>query len=258
MKRDLKVAEALWDVKEGIDNVILALKLSDPDSKTIVWYQDGSIVKYGITGELDGNSITNINNAVKVRIGNSVSSIGIQAFDNCTNLSSIIIPDSITSIGDNSFHSCSNLTSVVIPNNVKTIGNSAFAECVNISTLKIGSGVISIGNEAFYNCESLNNSASHLTSYEIPENIKSIGTNAFYGCSSMTELDIESNFYDLNIESDAFYTSSISAVTFGHSDPTISEVQAKEYYPWGLSGGTYIYCYDGTLVVPSGGSGGSS
>ena len=63
-------------------------------------------------------------------IPNSVTSIGVRAFEGCDGLTSIVIPNSVTAIGNKAFYSCDGLTSVNIPNSVTAIGNNVFESCI--------------------------------------------------------------------------------------------------------------------------------
>ena len=71
-------------------------------------------------------------------IPNSVTSIGVDVFWNCSSLTSITIPDSVTWIEGSAFAGCSNLTSITIPNSVRSIGRSVFVGCTNLKHLTIG------------------------------------------------------------------------------------------------------------------------
>ena len=76
-----------------------------------------------------------------VTVGNGVTSIVSNAFENCSSLKSITIPDSVTSIGDYAFDDCSSLTSITIPNSVTSIGDYAFYCCETLKSLYYGGTV---------------------------------------------------------------------------------------------------------------------
>ena len=83
----------------------------------------------------------------------TLTSIGEDAFCECSGLNSIEIPNSVTSIGDHAFIFCTGLTSVSIPNSVTSIGYATFANCSALTSITIPSTVTSIGEYAFYGCK---------------------------------------------------------------------------------------------------------
>lgn len=143
--------------------------------------------------------------AKSVTIPNGVTSIGSEAFSDCTNLTSITIPDSVTSIEWNAFSGCSSLTSITIPDSVTSIGSSAFYGCSSLTSITIPYGVISIDDRTFFDCSSLTsivipNSVTSigdsafaycgLTSITIPDSVTTLGDSVFYCCSSLEEIHI--------------------------------------------------------------------
>ena len=154
--------------------------------------------------------------------GLPVTSIFENAFQG-TYITSVIIPDGVTSIGENAFSDCTSLTSVTIGNGVISIGEDAFRECTSLTSvyitdianwcgiafgcefanpvyyaenlylngelvteLVIPDSVASIGDFAFCGCTSL-------TGVTIPDGVNSIGLGAFYGCTSLTSIKVDAN-----------------------------------------------------------------
>lgn len=74
-----------------------------------------------------------------INLPDTVTNIGISAFDGCNSLISIDIPDSVTNIGWLAFFGCSSLTSIEIPSSVTNIGDAVFRNCVSLSTVIVNS-----------------------------------------------------------------------------------------------------------------------
>ena len=74
-------------------------------------------------------------NLKEVTIGNSVTTIGGNAFLGCKGLTGVTIPNSVTTIGDYAFYDCTGLIGVTIPNSVTMIGYSAFEGCTDLTTI---------------------------------------------------------------------------------------------------------------------------
>ena len=164
---------------------------STGDYTITIHVESGSWAFYGTSTNtlLNKNSSTTSANRVysncvqNVRIG-ADTSIGNNAFYNCSSLVSVTMPSDVTSIGNNAFNSCSSLVSVTIPSGVTSIGTNAFQHCYSLARITIPSGVTSIGDYTFYNCHSL-------ASVTIPSGVTSIGNNAFASCNGMAEYHIK-------------------------------------------------------------------
>ena len=89
--------------------------------------------------------------------GNSVVSIGDDAFYGCNNLETITIPDSVLYIEDQAFGACKNLKNVWLSEGVERIGAMAFGGCVSLENITIPSTVTSVEDSAFMGCEYLKN-----------------------------------------------------------------------------------------------------
>ena len=110
-------------------------------------------------------------------LGNSVTSIGANAFYYCTGLQDLVLPDSVTSIGDAAFYGCG-FTNVVIGRGLGSIGFDVFSDCVSLTGVAIPNTLTNIGNGAFSSC-------SHLARIVIPASVTSIDNGAFFYCSAL-------------------------------------------------------------------------
>ncbi|MDO5343056.1 MAG: leucine-rich repeat protein, partial [Bacteroidia bacterium] len=73
----------------------------------------------------------------------------------------------VTSIGNDAFHNCSSLLSATIPNRVTSIGQHAFSDCNSLATVTFNSLPV-LGTEAFYPCANLNSRILDLTDSDKP------------------------------------------------------------------------------------------
>ena len=159
----------------------------------------------------------------KIIIGDSVKTIGDNAFNACKSMKQIIIGKSIKNVGVGAFYQCSNLKEVICATdkpdgwdnsncgastlrwNTRFIGDflyqiinkdlqtvqivDYFGENTELSDFGIITfdnveyTVTAIDNNAFKDCASL-------ITVEIPNSVTSIGANVFEGCSALTTISI--------------------------------------------------------------------
>ncbi len=173
--------------------------------------------------------------------GVPVTSIGDEAFYECTSLTSVNIPDSVTSIVDSAFEGCTSLASVIIPDSVTSIGEYVFYQCESLTSVTIPDSVVSIGYRAFLDCTSLasidiaetnenycsidgvlfDRNATTLIQYpagknndeySIPDSVTSIGDYAFGACTTLYSVTIGDNVTSIGESAFADCTSLASVI----------------------------------------------
>ena len=88
---------------------------------------------------------------VTVSENSQLTTIGQQAFYDCTALTSIQIPDAVTEIGGSALSGCSSLTTVTLTENsqLETIGSYAFAGCRKLASIYLPPSLTLVESSAF-------------------------------------------------------------------------------------------------------------
>ena len=68
-----------------------------------------------------------------ITIPDGITTIGYQAFSNCTNLTRVTIPPSVTTIGYEAFYLCTSLAEITVPTSVTNIEHRAFDTCISLA-----------------------------------------------------------------------------------------------------------------------------
>ena len=151
--------------------------------------------------------------STSVTIGNSVTSIGDYAFEDCSRLTSIIIPDSVTRIGYSAFYGTAWYDSQ--SDGLVYAGKVAYkykGTMPNNTSIVLREGTLGIADYAFY--------GSGLTSITIPDSVTSIGERAFYYCSGLTSITIPDSVTSIG-ESAFAYCSGLASITIGNGVTSI-------------------------------------
>ena len=216
---------------------------------------DGNIVTPYATDVFGANIVSNIyeNGVGTITFDGPVTSIGEEAFRQCSSIASITIPKSVTSIGQFAFGFCSSLTSITIPENVTSIVRGTFQGCSSIVSIVVDNnntmydsrndcnaiietatnvlvtgckntiipnGITTIDRWAFASNKSL-------ASITIPNTVMTIADHAFHSCSSLPFISIPNSVTTIGVQ--AFYNCSLfSSFTIPKSVTTIGKMAFKD------------------------------
>lgn len=201
---------------------------------------DGYIVR-----EIDSGILQGYDTVKKVKLPDTVTTIGEKTFKGLKNLVSVNIPKSIKTIGASAFEGCSGISSIELYN-VTQIGSQAFKNCNSITNVTIPKTAVKIGVSAFESCNNLrsvnlnsdyeyNNifssaytflNCQKLEKLVVGEGVTFINSNAFKNCTALKEIELPSTLKE--IYSNAFYNcSAIESLTFPEGFTT---VYSKAFY----------------------------
>ena len=235
-----------WVALETVNNSTISITVVDDTEIAIVrtnsglFNRDGSQI-YTWEQLLSMNAVTVSNNTITgstpsvlngiLVIDDNITTIGNNAFENCSGLINVTFSKGVTSIGDRAFSMCTSLESVYFPKTITSIGSYVYYLCENIAYINVASdnpsfasldgvlytgdmtklilcpngkknvgvvvpeGVTTIGYSGFSTCR-------YITSIQLPSTLRIIETKGFKNCTSLTRLDIPREV--TRIDADAF------------------------------------------------------
>lgn len=148
-----------------------------------------------------------------VTLPDSVTEVGQRAFSDCRSLTGVSVGATAnagavsTTIGSEAFFQCTALNKVVLGDGVTEIGERAFFFCGALEDLTLGSEISSIGEFCFYQCTAL-------TEVTIPDQVTTVKEQTFM-YSGLTSVTIPASV--TTIEAGAFYASDLTEVHYGGS-----------------------------------------
>lgn len=142
-----------------------------------VFYSSGTLTdKLEIPSTLTYNNNTYTVTSIKKKSGSN----GISIFPDTTSrnkIKELVIPDTVQTIGMAAFTNCTYLEKVTFGSGIETIEKNAFYNCSKITEINLGDNVKTIGASAFYSTKP--------TEFVMPDSVTSFDVNTF-GYSNVT------------------------------------------------------------------------
>lgn len=159
----IKPENKVKTVKENTEQGTITYAIYDDHAEVYDYY--GQDTKIEVKSEIEGQKVTEINGGAfgrvalfetynhnlieEITLPETITSIGIAAFQNCRELKEIDLPEALTSIGSDAFAGCSGLTEVEIPDTVEIIGKGAFSYCGSLEKVKLPGQLKKVGTQIF-------------------------------------------------------------------------------------------------------------
>lgn len=147
---------------------------------------DGNLVIYGegaMQAEIGKDGWRAYTEKIKtVTIEKGVTSIGRNAFADCTNLKKAVLPSTLTLIDSSAFRDCTSLSDIKLPKNLKEIGSHTFNGCTSLTGINLPEGLTNLGDRG-WGLDTFANSG--LKSITIPSTVTRMSGYCFLGCQDL-------------------------------------------------------------------------
>lgn len=149
-----------------------------------VYFEDSYINQIG------SGMFQNMNNLQYADFGDTITTIGANAFSGCTNSfagsqnNNTLELGNVQYIGDNAFQNCKQLEHINFNKSTKTIGRSAFTNCTGLKDVELPSSIETIGDSAFSG-----NTACSSIKFANNSSEESVGRNAFASNTALRTID---------------------------------------------------------------------
>jgi len=188
--------------EDGISGLFVKANAATVSSGTcgdnLTWTLDdsGTLTISGTGDMWDWDDVANVpwveyrSTITNLEFSEEITSIGYNAFWNCSQIKNVVVPGSVTSINGGAFAECSSLESISIPDDLSYLGVNAFVSCISLKEIDIPSGISELNEGVFGYCKSL-------TTVDVPDNITAIWKSAFYECTSLKSVSLPDSVVEL-------------------------------------------------------------
>ena len=145
-----------------------------------------------------------------VHMGNAVTWIKNNAFEDCINLTSITLPEGIEGIGLLALRGCTQLQEITLPSSLLPIRYGAFKDCHALRQVTLPSNLL-VDEEHEWQYEYVFANCTNLSHVVLPA-LKIIPAGFFENCSTLSNIELPAELERISYE--AFSGSAIASVDF--------------------------------------------